>query len=96
MADKLTRDQIDFVLDNMTGADLIDHIGDGTRGARIAGDSFDAAAVRLGVSNGSRAMELVGMADFSYLVNKLQEVMNLDSPKADQPEPSQDSVSTGE
>lgn len=95
MADKLTRDQIDFVLDNMTGADLIEHVGDGSGGAKIAGNAFDATAARLNMTNGTRAMELVSLSDFGYLVRQLQEVMNLDSPKSDQPEPSQDSASTG-
>lgn len=96
MADRLTREQIDFVLDNMTGADLIEHIGDGTQGAKVAGGAFDSAAARLGVSNGTRAMELVGISDFTYLTTKLSEVMNLDSPKSEQLEGSPGSAITGE
>lgn len=96
MADLLTREQIEFVLEHMTGADVIDHVGDGTAGTKIAGLAFDSAAARLGVSNGTRAMELVALGDLNFLVAKLQEVMSLDSPKSDQAEPSQDSASTGE
>lgn len=97
MAERLTREQIDTVLEGMTGADLIEHIGDGqTGGAKIAGNAFDSAAARMGITNGVRAMELVGVADFQYLVTKLTEVMALDSPKAEQEASSQDSANTGE
>lgn len=96
MADKLTREQIDYVLDNMTGADIVDHIGDGSLGAKVATGAFDSAAARLGVSNGTRAMELLSIKDFMYMASQFQEVVNLDSPKPELPDASQDSVSTGE
>lgn len=96
MADKLTREQIDFVLDNMTGADIVDHIGDGTLGAKVATGAFDSAAARLGLTNGTRAMELLSVKDFMYMAGQFQEVVNLEGPKSEQPDDSQDSAATGE
>lgn len=96
MAERLSREQIDQVLEAMSGADLIEHIGDGTKGAKVAGDAFDATAARIGVTNGTRAMTLVGLADFGYLVKQLQEVMSLEGPKPQSPESLPDSANTGE
>ena len=86
MAEMLTREQIDSILEGMTGADIVDQFGDNVPTAKIGTNAFDAAAARQGITNGTRAMELVHVQDFGYLANKLNEVINLDGPKADQPE----------
>lgn len=91
----LTRVQIDHVLENMTGADVVEHVGDGTKGAKVAAGAFDTAAARLGVTNGTPAMELLGIADFAYMAKKMGEVLNLDSPKSEQPDDSPPSADTG-
>jgi hypothetical protein len=96
MAEMLTRDQIDTILEGMTGADLVDQMGDSSKPALIGPNAFDAAAKRQGIVNGQRAMELVSVQDFAYLAGRIAEVINLDGPKADTPDESQPSAFTGE
>lgn len=83
----LTREQIDQVIAAMSAADLIAAIGDGEKiqGAAMAGKAFDAAAARLGISNGTPATTHVSMADFGYLANAIGEAVNVDSPLSDAP-----------
>lgn len=95
MTDMLTREQIDSIIEGMTGADIADQLG-ADKPAQIGPKAFDSAAKRQGAVNGKRAMELVDIKDFQYLAEKLNEVMSLDGPKADQPEGSPPSADTGE
>lgn len=78
----LTREQIDSVIESMSASDLIDALGDGktVQGPKMAGDAFNAAAARLGFSNGTPATEHVRVGDFSYLAGRIGEVVNSDSP----------------
>lgn len=95
--DWLTREQIDDVLSNLSAADLIEGVGDGTKaGTKVAGDSFDAAAKRLGVSNGTAATEHIRAGDFQYLAEQLGEVINVDSPLSVETSDSLASVEPGD
>ena len=78
----LSREQIDSVIDGMSAADLIDALGDGEKvnGSKMAGDAFNAAAARLGMSNGTPATEHVSMKDFAYLAAAIGEAVNTESP----------------
>lgn len=95
--DWLTREDIDTILDQMSAADVIEAIGDGSNaGAKVAGLAFDAAAARLSYTNGTRASERVKASDFGYLGTKLGEVVSLDGPLPEKPESSRSSADSGE
>lgn len=78
----LTREQIDQVIEKMSAADLIAGMGDGDtiKGPKMAGDAFNAAAARTGVSNGSPATEHVRMGDFAYMAKAITKAVNIESP----------------
>lgn len=78
---RLTREQIDTVIEAMSAADLIKAIGEGKSGSEMAAEAFDKAAARLGMSNGTAATEHVGLSDFAYLADRLNQVVNIDAPK---------------
>jgi len=93
----LTREQIDQVLEQLSAADLIEATGDGTRqGAKVAGAAFDAAAGRMGLSNGTPASQHVKASDFGYLAAQLGEVINVDSPLSEKTSDSLASVEPGD
>ena len=97
MAEKdwLTREDIDQILDNLSAADVIEAIGDGTRaGAAVAGVAFDQAAAPLG--HWDHATARVRVSDFQYLSEQMGEVMNVGGPKSEQPPDSPGSAATGE
>ena len=76
----LTREQIDEVVAGMSAADLITATGEGRKDAAVAGAAFDAAAARMGLSNGTPATESVHAYDFQYLATAIGEAINVDSP----------------
>ena len=78
----LSREVIDRVIDGMAAADLIGAMGDGEsiKGPKMAGDAFNNAAARLGISNGTPATEHVRMSDFAYLAEKIGGAVNTESP----------------
>ena len=78
----LTREQIDAAIAVLSAADLIEAMGDRDKvqGPKMAGDAFNAAAARIGLSNGSPAMQHVRASDFKYLAEKITEVINIDGP----------------
>lgn len=89
--DWLTREQVDTVIAAMSAADLIAAMGDATdtgnvKGPKMAGDAFDSAANRLGLSNGTPATAHVRMQDFQYLAQKISEAINIESPTSEGPE----------
>ena len=95
----LTREDVDSVIDAMSAADLIDALGDrdtANPGPKMAGDAFDAAAARIGMSNGTPAMANVRMRDFQYLANRISEAMSTAGPLSEGPTDLQDSATTGE
>lgn len=78
----LTREQIDQVIEGMSASDLITAMGDGEgiKGPLMAGQAFDSAAARLGVSNGTPATQHVRMADFAYMANAITKAVDVDNP----------------
>ena len=93
----LTREQIDEVLSALSAADLIEGVGDGKHSeARLAGIAFDAAAARVGVSNGSPATQHIRAGDFKYLATRISEVVNVDSPLSESTSALLDSPDDGE
>jgi hypothetical protein len=94
----LNREQIDEVIDNLSAADLIEHMVEGSdarSSVRFAGEAFDAAAKRIGMSNGTAATEHVRVSDFKYLAQRIGEAVNLGSPLSRAPGDSPDSANTG-
>lgn len=87
----LTREQVDQVIDAMSAADLIVAMGDTTdtgqvKGPKMAGDAFDSAAARIGLSNGTPATAHVRMSDFQYLATRISQAVNIESPTSKGPE----------
>lgn len=78
----LTREAIDHVIAGMSAADLIDAMGDEDRikGTKMAGAAFDAAAARLGLSNGSPATQHIRVSDFQYMAETFGKAVNIESP----------------
>lgn len=78
----LSREQIDQVIAGMSAADLIAAMGDGEKlqGPAMAGQAFDSAAARLGVSNGTPATQHIRMADFAYMAGAITKAVNIESP----------------
>ena len=78
----LTRAQIDSVIESMSASDLIDAMGDGLKqsSAKMAGTAFNAAAARIGLSNGTPATDHIRMSDFPYMAGAIGEVVNIENP----------------
>ena len=78
----LSREDIDHVVDNLSGADLIEGLADGANktDAKISTVAFDVAAARIGVSKGTAASQHVKARDHRYMVNKIKGVLTEDSP----------------
>jgi len=85
--DWLSREDIDRVIDSLSGADLIEGLADGANktDAKISTVAFDTAAARLKVSNGSPASQHVKARDHRYMVNKIKGVLTEDSPLPEEP-----------
>jgi len=85
--DWLSREDIDRVIDNLSGADLIEGLADGANktDAKISTVAFDTAAARLKVSNGSPASQHVRAKDYRYLTRRVSEVIAEDSPLPEGP-----------
>jgi len=81
-SDWLSREDIDNVIDNLSGADLIEGLADGANktDAKISTVAFDTAAARLKISNGSPASQHVRASDYRYLTKRVSEVIAADSP----------------
>lgn len=81
-AEWLTREQIDQVISGMAAADLLEAMGDGEsiKGPKMAADAFNAAAARLGMSNGTPATQHVRMSDLKYMAEAITQAVNIDSP----------------
>lgn len=94
----LTREQIASVVDQMSASDLIGASGEDQKlsNAQRAGLAFDAAAARVGLSNGVPATQHIRARDFLFLAEAIGEVMGPGSPKADDGEDLQPSADTGE
>jgi hypothetical protein len=84
MANFLTREQIEQIVDSMTARDLFNAFPDQAtpdlRGADTAGKAFEAAAERQG--HGAGALDRVKPADAVLLANRLSEVFDVGGPKA--------------
>lgn len=83
----LTREDIDEIVAAMSAADMIAAVGDGEKlqGAAMAGAAFDAAAARIGKSNGTPATANVALADFQYLTEAIGGSVNVGTPKSNRP-----------
>lgn len=83
----LTKEQIDAVIESMSASDLIDAMGDGVKtqsSAKMAGIAFDAAAARMGLSNGTPATQHVRMVDFPYMAGKIGASVNIENPTSEE------------
>ncbi len=84
----LSREDIDRVVDSLSGADLIEGLADGANktDAKISTVAFDTAAARLQrqdgtkFSNGTPASQHVRASDYRYLTKRVSEVISADSP----------------
>ena len=96
----LTREQIDEVVASVSAGDLVDALPEGAMtesgATRMAVAAFDAAAHRIGTSNGVRAMERVRAADFRYLAQRMGELTSISGPLSSEQGDSQPSAITGE
>lgn len=81
----VTREQIDEVIDQMSAADLVHAMGDKDKmgGTALASAAFNAAAARLGKSNGTPMLEHVRMSDFSYFAEKAGAAINVENPTSE-------------
>lgn len=81
-SDRLTREQIDAVIEAMSADDVITAMGDGEtiKGAKMAGDAFNSAAARIGMSNGTPATQHVSLRDFKYLADAIGKAVNVENP----------------
>jgi hypothetical protein len=93
--DWLTHEQIDQIVEGLSGADILGAQGKGTD-AQVAGAAFDSAAARLGISNGTVATEHLRAADLGYMATKFGEVVNVDSPLSEGDSASPESPDDGE
>ena len=98
-AEWLTREQIDEVIDNLSAADLIESGLTGTddkaESTKAGMRAFNASAERLGLSNGTPAMQHVHASDLMYFANSIKRSLDIDGPKSEDTEDSPRSVSTG-
>lgn len=87
--DWFTREQIDEVVAGLSAGDLIEAMGDSDtiKGTRMIGIAFDAAAARLGMTNGVSGVQRVRVSDFKYLAEKLGGAVNMDGPLSEGQEP---------
>lgn len=78
----LTREEIDQVVAGLSAGDLIEAMGDSDtiKGTRMIGIAFDAAAARLGMTNGVSGVQRVKVSDFKYMAEQLGAAVNLDGP----------------
>ncbi len=80
---RLSRPEIDSVIESMSAADLVDAMAKYPTEAeslQMAILAFDTAAERAGLSNGTPASQHVRMADLKYLGEQIKEAINVDSP----------------
>lgn len=76
----LSREDIDAIIADMSAADLLEASGGDLSGPQVAGVAFDAAAKRLGKTNGTSATSHVRPADLRHLVKAVGEAASEDSP----------------
>lgn len=99
MAERLSRVELDQIIDGMTARDIFAAAPSGTdtsniKGADTAGIAFEQAAERQGF--GPLALDRVGAADAIYLATAIGEALNMGSPKADDTEALPTSPATGD
>lgn len=93
----LTRGEIDSIIHGMTARDIFAAMPAGqseVRGAAVAGDAFEAAALRQGFGPG--ALDRVTPGDAVYLAGELGEVFQQGAPKDDATGASPDSPASGD
>jgi len=80
--DWLTRQDVDRILDHLSADDLIEAMIPGEeQSAKMPMRSFNRAALRLGVGTDSEpATQRVRPGDLKYLMERIGEVINIDSP----------------
>lgn len=94
MAEWISREDIDRIIDGLSADDIIEAVGEGrTASAKVAGAAFNHSAERLGF--GEKATTRVSLQDFQYMANRIGEVVNLDSPLPAGTGALQDSADTG-
>ena len=84
MANFLTREQLDTILEGMTARDIFAAMpsdGGPVQGAAVAGNAFEAAAERQG--HGKETLDRVTPADALYLAGALGELFTVAGPKAE-------------
>jgi hypothetical protein len=95
----LTREQIDRVIEGLSADDLIESgmagETDQTKAIGAAARAFNAAAARLGISNGTTATAVMRATDLRYFAEALKAYMDIDAPKLKPLEDSPDSAVTG-
>ena len=96
--DWLQRADIDSVLESLSADDLIEAMQPGEeQSARMPVRAFNLAATRTGISaNGDKASQRIRPGDLKYLIERIGEVVNIDSPLSEGTVASLVSVSTGE
>lgn len=97
MSNFLSRSEIEAILNGMTARDIFAVVrsgGDPDKGAQVAGDAFEAAALRQGYGEG--VLDRVRPGDAIYLAQELSEVFTSDSPKDGTTGDSPDSSGIGE
>jgi hypothetical protein len=80
--DWLTRQDVDRILDHLSADDLIEAMVPGEEaGAKMPMRAFNRAALRLGVGTDTEpATQRVRPGDLKYLMERIGEVINIDSP----------------
>lgn len=98
MANRLTRAELDLIIEGMTARDIFAAAPSGDDASKIkgtdtAGIAFEKAAERQGY--GAEALDKVGAGDAIYLATAIGEALNMGSPKADDTEGSPTSPDSG-
>jgi len=95
--DWLTRQDVDRILDHLSADDLIEAMVPGEeQSARMPIRAFNRAALRLGVgTEEEKASQRIRPGDLQYLITRIGEVVNIDSPLSESTVGLLDSVTTG-
>jgi hypothetical protein len=93
-ADRLTREELQQIVNGMTAGDVFSSTGGETKPNEVALSIFNRAAERL--DYGVNAIDRVGIGDTTYLSDLLGEALNMGGPKADATSQSPTSADTGD
>jgi hypothetical protein len=95
--DWLTRPDVDRILEHLSADDLIEAMVPGEEaGAKMPMRAFNRAALRLGVGTDAEpATQRVRPGDLKYLMERIGEVINIDSPLSGSTEDLLASATTG-